>query len=59
MTNGSRWYQIPPEPFRFRVSVRSDLRAETLADIAQPPVIAARRLTSALEGYFSEALRAP
>jgi 1-acyl-sn-glycerol-3-phosphate acyltransferase len=59
MTKGSRWYQIPPEPFRFRVSVRSDLRAETLADIGQAPVIAARRLTSALEGYFSEALRAP
>jgi 1-acyl-sn-glycerol-3-phosphate acyltransferase len=59
MTKGARWYQIPPEPFRFRVSVRGDLRAETLADVAQPPVIAARRLTSALEGYFSEELRTP
>jgi 1-acyl-sn-glycerol-3-phosphate acyltransferase len=57
MTKGSRWYHIPPEPFRFRVSVRSDLRADMLADVAQPPVIAARRLTSALEGYFSEELR--
>jgi 1-acyl-sn-glycerol-3-phosphate acyltransferase len=59
MTKGSRWYQIPPEPFHFRVSVRGDLRAETLADVGQPPVIAARRLTSALEGYFSEELKAP
>jgi 1-acyl-sn-glycerol-3-phosphate acyltransferase len=59
MTKGSRWYHIPPEPFRFRVTVRRDLRAETLADLGHPPVIAARRLTSALEGYFSEALRAP
>jgi 1-acyl-sn-glycerol-3-phosphate acyltransferase len=59
MTKGSRWYQIPPQPFHFRVSVRGDLRAETLADVGQPPVIAARRLTSALEGYFSEELKAP
>jgi 1-acyl-sn-glycerol-3-phosphate acyltransferase len=58
MTKGSRWYQIPSEPFRFRVSVRSDLRADSLADTGQAPVIAARRLTSALEGYFSEELRA-
>lgn len=59
LTKGSRWYQIPAEAFRFRVTVRSDLRADSLADVREAPVIAARRLTSALEGFFREELRAP
>ncbi len=48
---------MPPEPFHYRVTVRNPLRAETLADTRQgSPVIAARRLTRALEGYFSDEL---
>jgi 1-acyl-sn-glycerol-3-phosphate acyltransferase len=57
LAKGSRWYQIPARPFRFRVTVRSALCAAALADLCQPPVIAARRLTHALESYFSEELR--
>ncbi len=58
LTKGSRWYQIPAQPFCFRVVVRSELRAARMADVSEPRVIAARRLTHALEGYFSEELRA-
>jgi 1-acyl-sn-glycerol-3-phosphate acyltransferase len=57
MTKGSRWYQIPARPFRFRVTVREQLQPAQLADLCQPPVIAARRLTHALESYFSDELR--
>jgi len=37
--------------------VRGALSAYSLADVQQPPAIAARHLTSALEGYFSDQLR--
>src|SRR5262245_12028919 len=45
LTKGSRWYHIPSRPFCYRLVVREELSAERLADLAQPPVIAARRLT--------------
>jgi len=57
MTKGSRWYEIPPRPFCFRVIVRDALRPGSLADVRKPAVIAARRLTHALESYFIEELR--
>jgi 1-acyl-sn-glycerol-3-phosphate acyltransferase len=57
LAKGSRWYQIPPQPFCFRVIVRDELSPGALADLGQPPVIAARRLTHALETYFSEELK--
>lgn len=57
LTKGSSWYQIPPRPFCFRVSVRDELAPGRLADLSQPPVIAARRLTHALESYFIDGLR--
>ena len=56
LTKGAPWYLAPPQPFQFRVVVRDALSAAALADTQQAPVIAARRLTSALEGYFSEEL---
>jgi 1-acyl-sn-glycerol-3-phosphate acyltransferase len=59
LTKGSRWYQIPARPFRFRATVRDELQPAKLADPGQPPVIAARRLTHALENYFSRELRTP
>ena len=58
LTKGSRWYQIPARPFLFSVTVRDELRPESLTDLHKPSVIAARRLTHALEGYFSEELKA-
>ncbi len=57
LAKGSHWYQVPPRPFCFRVIVRGALSAYSLADVQQPPAIAARHLTSALEGYFSDQLR--
>ena len=57
LNKNSHWYQVPPRPFHYQVTVRNPLRAEALADTRQgSPVIAARRLTSALEGYFSNEL---
>jgi 1-acyl-sn-glycerol-3-phosphate acyltransferase len=58
LTKGSRWYQIPARPFLFRITVRGELRPASLTDLHKPSVIAARRLTHALEGYFSEELKA-
>jgi 1-acyl-sn-glycerol-3-phosphate acyltransferase len=58
LTKGSRWYHIPARPFVFGVTVRDELSAGSLADLHKPSVIAARRLTHALEGYFSEELKA-
>ncbi len=57
LNKNSRWYQVPPQPFHYRVTVRNPLRADTLADTRHgSPVIVARRLTPALEGYFSSEL---
>jgi 1-acyl-sn-glycerol-3-phosphate acyltransferase len=58
LTKGSRWYEIPAQPFRFRVTVREELAPASLADLRQPSVLAARCLTLALESYFSQELRA-
>ena len=58
LTKGSSWYHIPPRPFCFRVTVRDELAPAHLADLREPPVIAARRLTHALESYFIDGLRA-
>jgi 1-acyl-sn-glycerol-3-phosphate acyltransferase len=57
LTKGEPWYRIPPEAFNFRVIVRNQLDSASLADVRLPPVIAARRLTRALEGWFSEELK--
>jgi hypothetical protein len=57
LTKGSRWYQIPAQPFRFSVTVHHELVPGSLADLHQPSLIAARRLTHALEGYFSKELK--
>jgi 1-acyl-sn-glycerol-3-phosphate acyltransferase len=56
LTKGAPWYLAPTRPFHFRVVVHEALRADALADTRQAPVIAARRLTRALEGYFSQEL---
>lgn len=59
LTKGSCWYEIPERPFSFRVMVRDELSPAHLADLRQPPVLAARSLTHALESYFSRELRTP
>jgi 1-acyl-sn-glycerol-3-phosphate acyltransferase len=59
LVKGARWHEIPSRPFCFRIVVRPPLRAAALADTrAGTPVMAARRLTMALEGYFSKELSA-
>lgn len=57
LMKGSRWYEIPPRPFRLRVVVREPLPAAALAD-GRAPEISARRLTTALEYYFQQELSA-
>jgi 1-acyl-sn-glycerol-3-phosphate acyltransferase len=56
LRKGSRWYEIPPRPFCIRVAVRPPLRASELAGSELNPGVAARRLTTALESYFSREL---
>jgi 1-acyl-sn-glycerol-3-phosphate acyltransferase len=56
LLKGSRWYQIPSRPFVIRVSVRPPLHAGELAGADTDRSIAARRLTQALEGYFTREL---
>jgi 1-acyl-sn-glycerol-3-phosphate acyltransferase len=58
LSKGSRWYDVPERPFSFRVAVRAELHAGRMANLHEPRVLAARRLTHALEGYFSEELKA-
>jgi 1-acyl-sn-glycerol-3-phosphate acyltransferase len=57
LTKGSRWYEIPARPFRFCVTVRDELAPASMADLRHPPVVAARRLTHALESYFTQELK--
>ncbi len=58
LTKNSKWYQIPPRAFRYRVEVRAPLPASTFAATAGTSPIAARRLTDALEHYFTRELEA-
>jgi 1-acyl-sn-glycerol-3-phosphate acyltransferase len=58
LRKGSPWYEIPPRAFCIRVAVRPPLNAAELAGPALNPGIAARRLTTALERYFSRELAA-
>jgi len=55
LTKGERWYQVPSRQFRFRVVVKQPRPAADFA-AAEPAVLSPRRLTHALEHYFSREL---
>jgi 1-acyl-sn-glycerol-3-phosphate acyltransferase len=56
LSKGDPWYQATRRPFVFRVLVREPMRAEALTGAQRSPVVAARRLSSALESYFTKEL---
>lgn len=56
MTKGMPWYRIPTRAFTFRLEVHSPLRASDCVDVGGPASLAARRLTSYLEDFFTREL---
>lgn len=57
LTKNDLWYEIPPEPVRFRILVRDKLTVDQYAAL-ESPAKAARLLTSALVDYFDKELKA-
>lgn len=58
LTKGAPWYHIPPEPFAMTLSVREKMPLEALITAPEASAIVARRLTEALEDYFTQQLEA-
>ena len=58
LTKNTPWYRIPPRAFEMTVTVLDPLPLEKLVPDHTPSPIGARRLTEALESYFTEALHA-
>ena len=56
LTKNAPWYRIPPRAFEMTLTVLDPLPIEELVTPPDASPIGARRLTEALESYFSEAL---
>ena len=55
-TKQMRWYHIPSRPFRLRVSVLEALAGMPRPAQPQPPALAARTLTCAIEAHINQRL---
>ncbi|WP_244816399.1 1-acyl-sn-glycerol-3-phosphate acyltransferase [Caballeronia sp. Lep1P3] len=55
-TKGMRWHDIPERAFHMRVNVLDAVGADTLAAAGDPPALAARTLTHALEAHITQHL---
>jgi len=51
-----QWFHIPDQPFRMRVAVLDEVRADTWVDAEMPGPIAARALTQAMQLHISKQL---
>jgi hypothetical protein len=51
-----RWYNVPERAFRMRVNVLEPLGADALAAHDEPPALAARTVTSAIEAHITQHL---
>lgn len=58
LTKGAPWYRIPDRAFTMTLSVQETMPLEALISESDPSAIGARRLTEALEGYFTQQLEA-
>ncbi|WP_263768853.1 lysophospholipid acyltransferase family protein [Propionivibrio soli] len=58
LTKRERWYQIPPSRFHLRIRVLEPTSAEQWVPTGEPRTIAARKLTRALERFFTSELMA-
>ncbi|WP_024304133.1 1-acyl-sn-glycerol-3-phosphate acyltransferase [Pseudogulbenkiania sp. MAI-1] len=56
LTKDKRWYQIPPQRFHFTLEVGEPLQVAALVPPDTPSSLASRRLSEALQHYFSQAL---
>ncbi|MPW19046.1 1-acyl-sn-glycerol-3-phosphate acyltransferase [Paraburkholderia sp. CNPSo 3157] len=55
-TKGMRWYNVPERAFRMRVNVLEPVGADGLAAHDEPPALAARAVTSAIEAHITRHL---
>jgi len=55
-TKGMRWHDVPERAFRMQVNVLEPLRADELAASGEPPALAARAVTSAIEAHITRHL---
>ncbi len=56
LTKQERWYQVPQRRFHLRVAVREPISVSSWATPGESLPIAARKLTRALETYFTQEL---
>lgn len=56
LTKREKWYHIPPRRFVLRIKVLEPLSPAFWVDPGQPQTIAARKLTQALETFFTREL---
>lgn len=56
LTKGAKWYKIPKEQAHLLIEVKDVVNVSQLMALGDPPAIAARKLTLALEKYFSQEL---
>jgi 1-acyl-sn-glycerol-3-phosphate acyltransferase len=56
LTKSEKWHQIPIRRFDYRLRVFYPIGVDRLIDSEAPRTIAARKLTRALEAYFSQEL---
>ena len=56
LTKREKWYYIPPRPFHLRLQVQEPLDIRQWVAEGETQAIAARRLTQALENYFTQEL---
>jgi len=56
LTKREKWYHIPPRPFHLRIEVLAPISASRWVEADEVETIAARKLTRALEAYFTQQL---
>jgi 1-acyl-sn-glycerol-3-phosphate acyltransferase len=57
LAKGDKWYKIPPKQAHLLIEVKDVVSVSQLVELGDPPAIAARKLTLALEQYFTQELR--
>jgi 1-acyl-sn-glycerol-3-phosphate acyltransferase len=55
-TKDMRWYHVPARPFRISVSVLDPVEVEEIAMQDEPPALAARSVTNAIETHITQHL---
>lgn len=56
LTKGEKWYKIPEKKAHLIIEVKNAITVSMLVNSEDPPPIAARKLTSELEKYFTQGL---